>query len=271
MASCSLPDKEILQTDAQRPKVDKEAVQRAFRAGGATYEQSAVVQKTLGKKLVTLVEQTGVSGFARVLEIGCCTGYLTEQLCRSFPIDHLFINDIVPEFCAATHKRLTGLTALVEPLPGDIEGVELPVELDLVISSATFQWLEDLDRLVDRVHWSLRSSGLFAFSIFTQGTMAEISAINGSGLGYLHDHQLLSAIARRFSILTAGSDHHTLFFANAREILRHVRETGVGGTGRRTSNPGEIRRFEREYQERFATGKGLPLSYCSTHILARKN
>lgn len=253
-----------------RQSIDKVLVERSFRKGGATYEQHAVVQKEIGKDLVCRLSQEK-NVFDRVLEIGCCTGYLTRQLCTRCEITTLFANDIVEDFCLKTSKRMADTRTTIVPLAGDIEQLRLPQQLELVISSATFQWLEDFATLVRRVWDSLKPGGIFAFSIFTEGTMEELLAITGRGLGYQRQEQLQEMLSRHFTIVYSKNEGHQLYFTNLRAILKHIVDTGVGGVSGKKHSLGDLRRFEKEYRMRFLTPRGLSLSYCSSHFILRKD
>ena len=135
----------------QSNSIDKEHVASCFRASAATYEESAIVQKEISRQLIAVLQRFTPIDYARVLEVGCCTGNLTEMLSESVQIDHLFINDLVPDFCTFTEERIREQVGRVYALPGDIEKALLPKKLDLVISSSTFQWMVDLPRGITRM------------------------------------------------------------------------------------------------------------------------
>jgi malonyl-CoA O-methyltransferase len=251
-------------------KIDKRLVAESFKASGATYEASALIQKDISRKLIEMLHGTGQSSFRSALEIGCCTGFLTELLCRNFNINELYLNDIVKEFCVDTSMRLGGLKCKPLVFEGDIEARELPQKLDLVISSSTFQWIDDLPGLLHNIYDSLVPGGILAFSIFGNGTMEEISEIRGQGLDYISDVALIECVKEKYSILNVGHEKKQLFFQTVRGILRHIQQTGVGGTGLRKWTHTKFREFEEQYTNKFSTAQGLPVSYSSTYIIARK-
>ncbi len=61
-----------------------------------SYDEAAIVQNALAGRLVRALEELPDTAFRRVLEIGCCTGVLTEMLCRERQVRTLFLNDLVP-------------------------------------------------------------------------------------------------------------------------------------------------------------------------------
>lgn len=249
---------------------DKELVASCFKASATTYEESAIVQKDISRNLISILQGFTDIGYSRVLEIGCCTGILTEMLCDSAVINTLFINDLVPDYCAYCKERIVKRVHAVESHPGDIERVTLPGELDLIISSSTLQWMADLPGLVRKISVALNHVGHLAFAIFSPGTMGEINALTGRGLRYHTNEELTAMLAGDFNVLTLHSEKMQIFFPSLREVLQHIRQTGVGGLQKMRWNLRELLDFERRYTAQFVTGDGFPVTYMSTFVVAEK-
>ncbi len=250
--------------------LDKEHVASCFRASAATYEESAIVQKEISRQLIAVLQRFTHIDYSRVLEIGCCTGNLTEMLSESAPIDNLYINDLVPDFCTFTEERVAELVGRVHVLPGDIEKALLPKNLDLVISSSTFQWMVDLPSLIGNIAAALTEAGHLAFSIFSPGTMGEISALTGRGLRYHTNEDLSAMLNDHFHVISIHSEKKCLFLPSVKAVLKHIRETGVGGLDRSRLNLRKLKDFERGYVAQFLSEDGLPVTYISTFIIAEK-
>ncbi len=251
-------------------ELDKQLIADSFKASAATYEKNALVQKEIGRQLIAFLEGCNFANPARVLEIGCCTGILTDLLVGIRKIDTLFLNDIVPEFCRTTNDRIAEHVGKVECLSGDIEECPLPENLDLIISSATFQWIADLPALFRKIHGALGNEGYLVFSIFGPGTMREISSLTGRSLQYHPREKLTEMLQDYFCIESMQSEVRKLYFSTVLEVLQHIRQTGVGGLGRGKWMPGKYKEFARQYRTRFATEKGLPVTYSSTFVVAKK-
>ncbi len=250
--------------------LDKQLIADSFRASGATYEDNAAVQKRISRQLVRILRDIDSIDYSRVLEIGCCTGILTDLLAGTGRIKTLYLNDIVEEFCSITAERIGGRVDLLNSLPGDIEQCLLPEELSLVVSSATLQWIVNLPALLQKIHGALAGGGYLVFSLFGPGTMQEISSLTGRTLHYYTAEDLRHMLTPHFQVMSLSGETHRLYFQSVREILQHIRLTGVGGLGRSKWLPGRFKEFERQYRSRYASGEGLPLSYASTFVVARK-
>ena len=250
--------------------LDKQLIADSFRASAATYEENATVQKEISRHLALFLQGCDRLNSSRVLEIGCCTGILTELLVEILDIETIFLNDIVREFCTITSGRIANRVGCVESLPGDIEKCALPDNLDLVVSSATFQWMADLPALFTKIHRALRDEGYLVFSIFGPGTMGEISALTGRSLPYHAEEEIDRMLQGNFRVISLQNARKVIYFPTVMAVLQHIRQTGVGGLGRSKWLPGKFKEFERQYRLRFATDNGLPVTYASTFVVAVK-
>lgn len=252
-------------------QVDKSRVVDSFRSSCNTYEHNSIVQRRISRQLVTLLLTSSTCKFNRTLEVGCCTGLLTDLLCERCEIESLCLNDIVPEFCELTKGR-PALRHVrdVSTLPGDIELCSLPGDLDLIISSSTFQWIDDLDALFEKFHRSLKEQGVLAFSLFGPGTMGEVRKLTGKGLQYLSVKTLVQLVSKRFKVTVQESKVDKLFLPSVRAVVRHIKDTGVGGLGGERWSHSQFREFEKRYRDEFVTEQGIPVSYFSTTIIAKK-
>ena len=111
---------------------DKELIRRRFEKAGDTYERYAGMQEYSARRLADIVSAS-CPDFEdmKVLEIGAGTGSLTRMLTGggSMVFSHgYYANDIVDTM--APLYRSMGLT----PLMGDISSVDIPYDLDAVVS-----------------------------------------------------------------------------------------------------------------------------------------
>lgn len=270
--NCSLP-RCALQRDCHLNRseyqLDKDLVAASFAASSESYEESALVQQQISRQLLSLLAAGGKNTFPRVLEVGCCTGYLSSLFSEKLAVEKIYVNDIVEKFCKITSQRISCSVAAVTTLPGDIENCVLPDRLDLIISSATLQWITDLRVLLGRFARSMNVGGQLAFSIFSPGTMREIFSLTGRGLHYLDPRALEQLVAEKFIVEHFETVNHTLYFDSVRAIIRHIHKTGVGGVGSGKWSHRTFRQFEKDYERQYRVEQGLPVSYHSSFVIAR--
>ena len=250
---------------------DKEKIARSFLRGRLTYDQHAEVQRKVGRRLVDMLADYPMIGYDRVLEIGCCTGAMTEMFLARYAVGQLYLNDLVPSFYESVRDRFAGRTkTVIEPLFGDIEELQLPSGLDLVLSSSTFQWLADLAGFFRKIARSLTDQGYLAFSLFGPGTLTEFTQLTGIGLQYHAFDNVLDMLKNDFVVKFFDTEKHQIFFTSPREVLRHLQATGVGGVSEFRWSSRTLRAFEEQYARQFGSAAGIPVTYVTSSVIASK-
>ena len=152
---------------------DKHRLRHNFGRQAAQYDRYALVQRRLAEQLVqSLAQQPGK--FARILEIGCGTGYLTELLRQAFPDALITAIDLAPAALQAARTRLVAAEG-IEWLAADGEQV-VPGQFDLITASSVFQWFTQA-RQACRLYWEhLNPGGLLAFTTLGPLTFQELAA-----------------------------------------------------------------------------------------------
>ncbi|QZT38672.1 hypothetical protein K5X82_07180 [Halosquirtibacter xylanolyticus] len=210
---------------------DKKRIQTCFKQGFRTYDQQATIQKRVAEKLVDCLAQQPLF-IPTVFEIGAGSGILTESLLSKHMVGEYRLNDIV------THcfPKLAGITkshavTIAKDYMGDIEQIDLPQQNNLIISSSVFQWIQRLPTLLNKLSGTQNRGDILAFSIYTKGTYTEFHQTTGAGLNYLHFDEITTMVEQQYDILHASQEQHTLSFNTPKEVLLHMKRTGVNGVG----------------------------------------
>jgi malonyl-ACP O-methyltransferase BioC len=248
---------------------DKQRIKARFTRAAVTYDDQAVIQHRVADRLLTLLGQHAPLPPKRVLEIGCCTGMLTRRLVDLYRgLDTLYVNDLVPEFREPVARR-AGEIANLEFIAGDVEAVALPRDLDLVISSSTFHWLQDLPSLFARLADHMTPEGTLAFSMYSSSNLLEIREITGIGLRYYSPAETRSMVARHFEVLACEEELISFKFRDPQDILRHLRETGVNALAGKSWTRSDLAGFRAEYEKRFLENGRVRLTYHPLYCIAR--
>jgi malonyl-ACP O-methyltransferase BioC len=252
--------------------IDKKRVQTSFSKSLYSYNQHAVVQTSMANKLIEGLKSLKQFRYDAVLEIGCGSGVLTERFMKNFQTGHFYVNDLVPEYqqvVAVICKQYPGSS--FSYIGGDIEGIQnLPEQLDLLISNATFQWLEDFKGMLAKIHRILKPGGLLAFSTFGPWNLEEIRALSGNSLHYLGYEELRMFLSEYFEIISCSEELVTLKFPSPRYVLKHLCFTGVNGISGRQWTKTTLREFEQEYWQRFGNDRQVPLTYHPILCVVKK-
>jgi trans-aconitate 2-methyltransferase len=120
------------------------------------YERVSEPQVAWGRAVVSRIP---LDGDETALDAGCGTGRVTRLLAERLPRGRVIGVDrsaaMVREFTA----RLADLAPRVAVRHADLLELELDEPVDLVVSTATFHWIIDHDRLFERLHAALRPGG----------------------------------------------------------------------------------------------------------------
>jgi trans-aconitate 2-methyltransferase len=120
---------------------------------GATYDRISAPQHAWGKEVL---ERLPLRGDELVLDAGCGSGRVTEMLVERLPRGRVIAVDASPSMVDAARERLGDR---VDVRVMDLEQLELEQPLDAILSTATFHWIGDHERLFARLHAALRPGG----------------------------------------------------------------------------------------------------------------
>ncbi len=252
--------------------IDKSQVAQRFAKATQSYNQQAFVQKDICFALIGLMRQfLPDQQFHRVLEIGCGSGNLTQLLLQKFQVNQLYLNDIYPEI----EQHFIGQNG-IEFCIGDIEQIDLPQNLDLICSSSALQWMVNFEQLIQKIVGALSEQAFFCFSTFGEQNLKEIKQLTGQGLSYLSMDLIRDILIRQgFEVLYISEEQKVLGFEQAKDILKHLKATGVTATSeghRWTKN--SLEQFYQDYDQ-FSyvdalNHKKFPLTYHPIYCVARR-
>ncbi len=253
--------------------IDKQLVRERFCSTLKSYRSHAVVQKVMARDLSEIICSSGqVPCFDKVLEVGTGSGALMAELLSRCLVNVYYANDLVEESRHCLREVLDRFSVQeFHFLAGDIEHLEeLPSELDLVVSNATLQWLEDLDSFFRNMAIHLRPGGILAFSTFSTSNMQEISAIEGVGLSYHTLKELEQLAGKYFELTVSREEVLQLEFSSPEAVLHHIRRTGVNGIRRRSWTKSRYQHFIDQYRRLFSSEHGVYLTYHPVYCSMKK-
>lgn len=207
-----------------------------FRKAAPTYDLNASAQHAIASRLAAMVREVcGDKSEGDVVEIGAGTGYFSRcyvPLVRPRSMTYI---DLYPlcEF------NLAGRETYVV---GDAEQwfQNAPSEsLDIITSASAIQWFSHPDRFFENAARSLRPGGVMVCSSFLPGNLSELDALRPSPMMYVSEAKLTAMLRRHFSRVEVTSEPIVVPFSNSRELIMHLKHTGVGGsasTGRQGSS-----------------------------------
>lgn len=106
-----------------------------------------------------VAERLSAAPGERILDVGCGTGRLTEEIAQQPGIKVVGLDRSASMLREARSGRRTPVAGLPTYVPGD--GADLPFvgAFDAIFSAATFHWIPDHDRLFISLHTALKPGG----------------------------------------------------------------------------------------------------------------
>jgi malonyl-CoA O-methyltransferase len=152
--------------------LDKKQIRQSFANAAQSYDAMATLQRQVGRELIARLSLPHES---LVLDVGCGTGFFTQQLRDRALLKNIVALDIAMPMLEKTRQRLND--NFVPLLCADVE--QLPLansSVDALASNLTLQWCSDLGALFAGVQRVLRADGLFAFSTFGESALCELKS-----------------------------------------------------------------------------------------------
>lgn len=135
-----------------------------------TYDRVSGPQQDWAREVI---ERLPLGGDETVLDAGCGSGRVGEQLLARLPRGRLIAVDGSAQMAAAARERL-GDRATV--LQADLLELELGEHVDVVFSTAVFHWIADHDALFRRLAVLLRPGGQLEAQCGGQGNVSRFRA-----------------------------------------------------------------------------------------------
>lgn len=154
----------------------------------------------------TVLDRLPLRGDERVLDAGCGSGRVTEQLAERLPGGRVVALDASPSMVAEARRRLARFGDRVEYVVADL-GRPLPVAgtVDAILSTATFHWISDHDALFRNLAAVLRPGGRLVAQCGGAGNIGSILAVLATvGDGWLGPAHFETPEATRGRLEAAG-------------------------------------------------------------------
>ncbi len=138
-----------------------------------TYQRVSEPQLAWGRRVV---ERIPLEGDERAIDAGCGTGRVTRLLAERLPRGSVLAVDGSARMVEEASRRLADLGERVAVRQSDLLELEVDEPADLLVSTATFHWILDHERLFARLHDALRPGGRLVAQCGGAGNIARTLA-----------------------------------------------------------------------------------------------
>lgn len=251
-------------------QIDKHWVRRAFDQAAERYDELAVLQHEVGKRLLERLDYIRLQPDT-ILDLGCGTGQLSGALLKRYRGSRVFGLDLAPGMLRQARAK-SGWWRKPHYLAGDIES--LPIadnRVDLLLSNLSFQWCQDLDRVLAECRRVLRPGGLLLFTTFGPDTLSELRSSWRAVDGRVHVnrfidmHDIGDALLRaRLADPVMDVERFTLTYPDVSSLMRELKGIGAhnvsAGRPRGLTGKAALQALSAHY-ETFRNQGVLPASY----------
>jgi trans-aconitate 2-methyltransferase len=195
---------------------------------GTSYDRISGPMEALGREVLARLELRGAEV---VLDAGCGSGRITQALIERLPLGRVIAVDESPSMVEAARRRL-GVDADVRVL--DLLELELEDPVDAILSTATFHWISDHERLFRVLRGALRRGGRLVAQCGGEGNIEILRARGRSVLdqepyaahliGWRPPWNYAGATQTRERLLAAGFASADCWLAPAPQQPEHPRE-----------------------------------------------
>lgn len=257
--------------DAAPPRLDKRRLAAAFDRAAADYERQAVLQRTVAERMV---ERLALFKLAPrwVLDAGTGTGYGARLLTQRYRLEGLVALDLSQGMLRAARGLAPRLFSRQRFVRGDLERLPLRAGgFDLVFSSLSLQWCNDLDRVFRELKRVLATNSLLLFATLGPDTLIELRRSWAAGdLGthvhnFLDMHDIGDALVRAgFSGPVLDVERFTLTYTDVLDLMRDLKLLGAVNAAqdrrRALTGKGRLARVVSAYEAYRSEGR-LPATY----------
>ena len=252
-------------------ELDKQSVRRSFDRAAPDYDEAAVLQAEVRQRMLGRLDYVKLDPVV-ALDIGTGTGEGALALRRRYRGSRIVAADL-SEAMLGRMRDKSPWWRRPRAVCGDMERLPFADDsLDLVFSCLTLQWCNDLSTVFSEVRRVLKEGGVFLFSTFGPGTLAELAEAwgmadpEGSHVSRFVDmHDVGDALVRAgLAEPVLDVDEFTLTYEDVGGVMRDLKSIGAQNSAaqrpRGLTGKGRFRAMAEAYEARRRDGR-LPASY----------
>ena len=240
--------------------MEKELIKLRFTKSLKTYRENAIVQKQMAENLSKMITP---KTFNNILELGCGTGFLTEQIYHNFHYKNYDTVDMV-DGCKNYIKKISDN---INFICADIENFVPEKKYDLIISNATLQWLENLPDYINKISKYLNKNGIFAFTLFGKNHFKEMNLFLKNNLKY-YSLEDIRIICSGYTIKNITEQSIKQEFNTPKDVLYHIKKTGVNALSKSSWTISDYKKFNEEYKN--YCDNNISLTYHPLYVILSK-
>lgn len=251
-----------------------------FSAAASTYHSLANIQRRVAEKLMTLLAVTHPVP-ARILEIGCGTGVLTEMLTDIFPFAKVDAVDVSGAMTVKARSFSAG-NRMINWIIADACQLPENIKYPLIISNCALHWIAPIELIIAKLASLLEQDGRLAFAVMLRGTLAELNATRQRvaphkppRVAMPAENEVQRAISKaRLKICAENLETIRFEYPSAAEMLKQLHDQGLTGGNilhnKSLLSRSELSWFVADYKKNYCIGQRVYATYEVLYCIAEK-
>lgn len=206
----------------------KHQVRQSFNQAAQYYDNAAVLQNTVAMDLLMTLPATEKT----IVDVGCGTGFLTDQLAKKFSTANILGVDFSEHMLRHAQKKTSQNN--IDWLCADVAYLPLPSDYaEIVTTNLMLQWSSNVLQNLTEIHRILKAGGQLFFSTFAPGSLCELQTAWQHVDDKPHIHPFTTAetlIDHCLTLnvqLTLSKKSYTFYYTDALSIMRNLKNLGA--------------------------------------------
>lgn len=209
-------------------QLNKKRIRKDFSKAASTYDAAAVVQAEICERTLERLQMLKLNPKS-ILDIGSGTGKSVRALQALYPGAQIFASDFAfPMLIQGQFKPAICCDAQHLPIKS--------ASIDLIFSTSTFQWCDDLNQLFAECMRVLKKDGAMVFSTFGPDTLKELRLSWAEIDQQNHVHQFIDMhhigdylLANQYHDPVVDREVIVIEYQTLRQLLMDLKATGSRG------------------------------------------
>ncbi len=244
---------------------------RSFNSAANTYAAAVALPQEIGQRLIERLDLMRLQP-NHILELGCATGYLSQQLAKRYPNAKVMGIDIAFKMVAHA-KRQSRWLSHERFICADANN--LPVadhSIDLIFANLTLAWCCNLDALLHELNRALKPQGLLLFTTLGPDTLQELRQSWAELDRHQHIHPFMdmhdvgdSLVKNSFLDPVMDMEKLTVNYPQIASLIKDLKALGMHNclTERKKglTTPRQWQTFIKNYERYRTTADLLPVTF----------
>ncbi len=255
--------------------LEKIKVKHSFSDASKTYDRVASLQRQIGRELLNIDTVAHLQGV--VLDLGCGTGFLTQELapyCDKAALVALDLAQMMLERCREK------MGAKSQYICADAEKLPLRAQsVNAVFSNVALQWCYPIDEALSELRRVLASEGTLLFSTFGSDTLCELKTAWAKVDDCVHVNDFYTLGNLQSALENAGFVDITLRricylrqYANVLELMQELKHIGAHNVNNTRSKTLTSKKALKTLMSTYPKNEvgGIDATFDVIYVMARK-